>query len=125
MKFCLWMTALASLALGQQIPVTGVAGARVRVADLAKARETLDAWIKQHGNSGRTDEMENRQALLEYDKNAQKSLDYITRKLGLYFNQERETVDQQRQLPTALDANLISRATLTARALAIKPHSGG
>ena len=39
MKFCLWMTALASLALGQQIPVTGVAGARFRVADLAKARE--------------------------------------------------------------------------------------
>src|SRR5436305_1750124 len=39
MRFCLWMTALASMAVAQQTPVTTLAGARFRVTDLAKARE--------------------------------------------------------------------------------------
>jgi catechol 2,3-dioxygenase-like lactoylglutathione lyase family enzyme len=39
MRFFLWMAALASLAMAQQTPVTTLAGARFRVADLAKARE--------------------------------------------------------------------------------------
>jgi hypothetical protein len=92
--------------------------------DFAKAQQFVDQWLGRDPN--RTDprlrEMENRQALLTYDANNQKSLDYLQRLLGLTFSHERETLDQQRALPTALDPALISRTTLTQRALSNYPN---
>ena len=92
--------------------------------DLAKAQQMVDQWVAR--DPDRTDarlrELENRQALLTYDASSQKTLDFLALRLNLNFNHERETLDQQRALPTALDANLISRTTLTQRALANYPN---
>jgi hypothetical protein len=92
--------------------------------DFAKSQQMLEQWLSRdpNRNDPRLRELENRQALLTYDATPQKSLDYIQRLLGLTFSHERETLDQQRALPTALDATLISRTTLTQRALNNYPN---
>ncbi len=88
--------------------------------DLAKADQMLAEWISRHGRGSdpRIREMENRQALINYEKTPQNSLNFIIQRLNLTFNHERQTLDQQRALPTALDPARISRATLMADALA-------
>jgi len=93
--------------------------------ELGKVDELLAAWIKRHGRDNRVEEIEYRQALLVYDQDAKRSLDFIKLKLGLYFNHEKETVARQQALPTALDAGLITRETLTAQALANNSNTLG
>ena len=85
---------------------------------LAQADETLKAWIAKHNRTARAQEMENRQALLKYQTDAQATLAYLTEHLGIAFNHEHETQERQAALPTALDPALIAREALTARALA-------
>src|SRR5687768_5389203 len=51
-------------------------------------------WVQRYGKTGRVQEILNRQALLTYDKNQQKSLDYLRTQLGLHFNHQRETLDK-------------------------------
>ena len=92
---------------------------------LDDADATIKAWVKQLGRTARAQEMENRQALLKYPKAGKESLDYLTRILNLQFNHEKETLARQAALPTELDPNLISRDTLTKRALAANPQTLG
>ena len=40
-------------------------------------------------------EIQNRQALLTYGKNPEKSLEYIRQQLGLQFNHQREALDAE------------------------------
>lgn len=95
------------------------------LGQLNEVDQTLQAWLKQHGRTTRVVELENRQALLRYETAARVSLDYLTRQLGVQFNHERQTQARQAALPTALDSKLISRDTLTQRALAINPQTLG
>ncbi|MCY2932336.1 MAG: hypothetical protein NTV86_23155, partial [Planctomycetota bacterium] len=64
--------------------------------------------------------IEHRQALLRYDKEPAKALEYLTRVMNLRFDHQRQ-VTAKGQLPAALDAKAVSRETLTARALAANP----
>ena len=82
----------------------------------------LKLWIKRNGRTSRVREIEHRQALLDYEKNPNGTLGYLTKHLGLQFNHQREILGRKPSLPTKLEAKLISRATLTARALA--RHTG-
>ena len=75
----------------------------------------LPLWIKRYKHTGRVREIRNRLALLTYDHNPAKSLEFIRWRLGLHFNHQRQVV-RKPQLPTKLKQNLISRRTLTARA---------
>jgi len=77
----------------------------------------LKQWIKRYKHTGRVIEIENRQALLRYIKNPQTSLSFIAQRLGLHFNHQREIPGREKKLPVRLDNNLISRDTLTRRAL--------
>ena len=93
---------------------------------LGQVDELLAAWIKQHGRGdSRIAEIEYRQALLVYDTDAQRSLGFIKDKLNLYFNHEKETVERQQALPTALDPKLIARDTLMQRAMANNSNTLG
>jgi len=83
----------------------------------------LVPWIKRYDRTQRVVEIENRQALLKYEKNPRASLEYIRQRLGVQFNHQRELLGQKPQLPTALDQRLISRETLTQVALARHPGS--
>jgi len=77
----------------------------------------LTKWIKQDGYSPLVKEIMNRQALLRYPDNPQKSLDYIKQELNLRFDHQKEIDTQEKQFNAHLDQDLISTEKLTKRAL--------
>ncbi len=77
--------------------------------DYAKVNDLLKNWIKREGYTAQVNEILNRQALLEYQKNPKKSLEHIRKALDLRFDHQRETTDRRTDYPTSLDQNLISR----------------
>jgi len=83
-----------------------------------KVEEMLPLWIKRHKDTNRNREIRHRQALLLYEKQPTKTLNYLTGELRLRFNHERERLDKKSNLPTALAQKLISRETLTQEARA-------
>ncbi len=83
-----------------------------------KVEETLKAWINRYKYTERVYEILNRQALLTFDKNPDKTLAHIINRLNLKFDHQRELLNRKPNLPAALDQNLISRQTLTKRAMA-------
>lgn len=77
-----------------------------------KAEQLTKPWHERFGQTARLTEIQTRFALLTYDKNPQRSLDYLKNKLGLYFNHKKEILGAAPNLPTTLDVNIISRQTL-------------
>ena len=83
---------------------------------LDKVDELLTQWIKR-GKNARNKEIANRQALLRYESDPGKSLDYIKKELGVRFEHRKETLGGEKtDLPTRLNPNLISRETLKKKA---------
>jgi hypothetical protein len=82
-------------------------------------KEMLDRWIRErNGNVTVTArELLNRQALLDYVKDPQRSLDYLRHELSLYFNHTRKTGVRVSQAPSVLDNTRISTPTLLKQAL--------
>jgi hypothetical protein len=83
-----------------------------------KADALLGPWIERHGQTERARRILHRQALLRYDRDPQKTLEYLRQTLNLRFEHQRTAPNQRPDLPTKLDPALISRQTLTDRALA-------
>ncbi|MCE9566859.1 MAG: hypothetical protein K8U57_33050 [Planctomycetes bacterium] len=83
--------------------------------------EKIDAligpWHHRHNQTPRLTEIQTRQALLTYEKNPEKTLAYLTSRLGLQFNHQKETVNDTVHLPIALDQKSISRETLRAHSM--------
>ncbi len=77
----------------------------------------LDQWINRHGRGEWVEEIENRQALLTFDRNPGAALAFLRQRLGLRFSHQREVSGGKPDLPTRLDPRLISPAALTRRAL--------
>ena len=88
-----------------------------------KYDKMLDAWVKRYRRTGRVYEIEDRQALIDYDKDPRGRLGYIARRLNLHFNHQKETLSAKKQLPSELNPNLISRDTLTKRAFSRHPST--
>ncbi len=82
-----------------------------------RVEELLAKWVERHNVTARVQQIRNRQALLTADQNPRQSLDYLIATLGLRFDHQRETIDQAADLPTSLNASLISRDRLQAAAL--------
>ena len=74
-------------------------------------------WLERFGRTARLIEIETRHALLTYDRNPKRSLDYLRARLSLHFNHQKEVVGAAPNLPTALDPKLIARDTLRAYSL--------
>ena len=85
--------------------------------------ELFKLWVEQYKDSPRITQMRYRRALLMYDREPRKSLDFIARAMGVYFNHQREIQGQKPQLPTTLDQNLISSKTFTDHALGNNPDT--
>lgn len=85
----------------------------------AKAEETTRPWLERFGQTPRLTEIQTRHALLTYNANPQRTLDYLRQRLGLTFDHQRVLPDETPNLPTALDANLIGRGALMARAFSL------
>lgn len=90
-----------------------------------QVEELLKPWIERHGITAGVREIQHRQALLTYPQNHRRSLEYIQRTFDLRYDWQRETVDQAIQLPTALDAERISRKKLLAAALSNQQDLSG
>lgn len=88
-----------------------------------KVDETLKAWIDRYKYTPRVYEILNRQMLLTYQRNPEKSLAWLRERLSLRFDHQRELLDRKPNLPTALDPGLISPETLRKRAFALRPNT--
>ena len=82
-----------------------------------EVEKLLKPWIEKFGYTERVQIIRNRQALLTYPDNHKKSLEHIRQQTGTNFNHQRVILGQKPALPTSLDQKLISRDTLTKRAL--------
>ena len=60
----------------------------------------IKLWRDRHGTTNRLIEIENRQALLEYDAAPARSLEFIRKRLGLQFNHQRIVPGQKTDYPT-------------------------
>ncbi len=89
----------------------------------AEAQKMIDAGIKKYGHSSLLRELENRQALLTYEQNKDRSLKYIIERLNLHFNHRQKQLNPEIKLPTALSENSISFRTLASRAFHEKRHT--
>lgn len=89
-----------------------------------KVEPLVGQWVQRLGQTPRVNEILARQALLTYDKNPQKTLEFLRNKLGLSFGHQQEQLGVEPNLPTAVDPQLITRATLMQRALQ-HPHTNG
>jgi hypothetical protein len=92
---------------------------------LAEVGPLLEIWIQRHGRTARVTEIENRQALLSYDPAGDRdpagTFEHLRRRLDLSFAHQRQRGNDSLDMPTRLDPALISRATLTERALRNHP----
>ncbi len=86
--------------------------------DHQKVHEVLGQWIKRHKYTARVKEMQNRQALLEYETAPEKTLQHIRDRLRLRFDHQKQQLEKKTNHPTVLDASLISWKRLAARAFA-------
>jgi len=91
----------------------------------AEVEAVLAAWVRKFKNTPRIREMQNRQHLLRYAKNPQRTLEFLRTRLGLNLNHQKANLAALAQLPTRLDPALISRERLTSRAMAAVNSLGG
>ena len=76
--------------------------------DHEEVEKLLKLWIKRYGNTNRVREIQNREALLTYEKNPDKSLSHLMDKLRLRFNHSRVVEGRKPSHPTELDPKHIS-----------------
>ncbi|MEM6278439.1 MAG: hypothetical protein AAF733_03100, partial [Verrucomicrobiota bacterium] len=81
----------------------------------------LEPWIKRNGATPRVKEIQHRQALLTYGQDAEASLQYLIRELGLRFDHEQESLDQKPDFPVSLNPDLITWEAFFERS--IQPNS--
>ena len=77
-----------------------------------KAEEITRPWHQRFGQTARLTEIQTRHALLTYEKNPQRSLDYIKARLGLRFEHRKDAGGAAPDVPTTLDPKLIGREAL-------------
>ncbi len=88
-------------------------------------QEVIERWIRER-NGQVTDgarELLNRQALLDYDKDPQKTLKYLREQMDLHFDHARKTGERRSDAPTRFDNALISADALFKQALAEEPRN--
>ncbi len=90
---------------------------RLDARDFATVRRILPGWIQRHGRNQRVVEIENREALLAFGDDRERTFTFLRERLGLTFGHQPVVPGAASDLPSVLDANLISAATLSERAL--------
>jgi hypothetical protein len=73
-----------------------------------EVEKLIGLWVKRYGETSRVREIQNRAALLEYEKNPSKSMEYLRKKLGLRFNHSRVIEGRKPSHPTKLDPQHVS-----------------
>lgn len=89
---------------------------RQHAGDLAAVAPLLAAWEQRHGRTQRWIEIDHRQKLLEFARQPEPTWSWLQNELGLGFQHEREASGEKPNLPTSLDAALVSEAAWLRRA---------
>ena len=92
--------------------------------DKPEVQKLLGLWIKRYGRTSRVQEIQNREALLNYKANPNATLAHVRRELGLQYNHSRIVEGQKPKHPTALDPKLINFEAFRARAFTSGDLSG-
>ena len=85
----------------------------------------LPRWIQRYGRSDRVRQIENRQALLTFDRSPEQTYRFLRNRLDLRFDHQRNLPGAVPDLPTELDPELIAYGRLTNRALSKKNTLAG
>ncbi|MBM4061598.1 MAG: hypothetical protein FJ265_10965, partial [Planctomycetes bacterium] len=94
---------------------------RLDARDFDSVKKLYSAWVERHGQSARTQEIQNREALLNFE-DPRRAYTYLRGKLGLTWDHQPVVPGAKSDLPTRLDPAQISPARLTQRAFA--EHQG-
>ena len=85
--------------------------------EFEKVDSFLKPWKERNNNTPRIQEIELRKSILSYDRDPQSALRFLQQKLNLSFHHQRTILGAKPNLPTQLDASLISRNRLLADSL--------
>lgn len=96
---------------------------RLDARDFATVRSVLPTWIQRHGRNQRVLEIENREALLSFGDDPDRTWSFLRDRLGLHFDHQRVVPGERSDLPSRLDPELLSNRVLTERALQHSPDS--
>ena len=88
-------------------------------------QEVIERWIRERNGQviDGARELLNRQALLDYDKDPQKTLKYLREQLDLHFDHARKTGERRSDAPTKFDNSLITAEALFKLVLPRDPGS--
>jgi hypothetical protein len=89
----------------------------------AKAEQLIEPWVQRHGQTARHWEIRTRHALLTYERNPQKSLEYLRNRFQIQFPHQKEELNAEPNLPVALDPALISRKAYSDRAVSVNANN--
>ncbi|MBM3850664.1 MAG: hypothetical protein FJ396_10880 [Verrucomicrobia bacterium] len=78
---------------------------------------TMAQWAERFPDSEQRRMLENREALLAYGKDPQRTLRHLRERLGLQFDHAPRLPDQKPDLPTSLDAAVVSREAFLGKVL--------
>jgi hypothetical protein len=87
------------------------------IGDLDAVPTLLEQWRERHGRTWRHDMIEQRQALLLFGRDPGRTYRSLVDELDLSFSHQPLIPGERDPLPTALDADLVSRAAFVRRAL--------
>ena len=85
--------------------------------DAAKFEDVMKQWKKRYPRSERRRVIENREALIGYENNPQKTLAWLRERLNLQFNHVQEARDKKPNLPSSLDPKRVAREVFEKDAL--------
>ncbi len=91
----------------------------IQTEQFEKLEPLITAWVQRHGETQRVWEIRTRRALATYDKNPQRTLEFLRNRLGLNYPHQKEELNAEPNFPTALDPALISRNAYIDRANAV------
>lgn len=91
----------------------------LQTEQLDKLEPLIANWVQRHGETQRVWEIRTRFALAAYDKNHQKTFDFLRMRLGLTFSHQKEELNAEPNFPTQLDSARISRDAYIQRANAV------
>ncbi|MGE4157536.1 MAG: hypothetical protein AB7F75_00385 [Planctomycetota bacterium] len=82
-----------------------------------KSAETLESWKRTLGETGSWQVMKNRQVLGTYGDNKETALRFLTERLGLRFNHQKEQSTRPNQYPNTLPHDILDVERITERQL--------
>ncbi|MFN7588113.1 MAG: hypothetical protein ACK5UQ_06345, partial [Planctomycetota bacterium] len=94
---------------------------RLGARDFATVRQVLPTWIERHNRTPRVLEIENRLALLSAGDDPARAFTFLRDRLGVRYDHTPVIPGAKSDLPTRLDAELLSPTKRTAEALARHP----